>query len=50
MKDVENEAHKLYEKSSSKCNDTIVFNEVMCKHQKWDLHQDHDATRSCPEY
>ncbi|CAH1451651.1 unnamed protein product [Lactuca virosa] len=37
MKDVENEAHKLYETSGSKFNDTIVFNEVMCKHRKRDL-------------
>ncbi|CAI9287190.1 unnamed protein product [Lactuca saligna] len=29
MKDVENEAHKLYETPGSKFNDTIVFNEVM---------------------
>ncbi|CAH1427340.1 unnamed protein product [Lactuca virosa] len=50
MKDVENEAHKLYETSGSKFNDTIVFNEVMCKHQKWDLQLDHDATRSRPKY
>ncbi|CAH1420277.1 unnamed protein product [Lactuca virosa] len=50
MKDVENEAHKLYETTGSKFNDTIVFNEVMCKHRKWDLQLDHDATRSRPEY
>ena len=37
MKHVENEAHKLYKTSGSKFNDTIVFNEVMCKHRKWDL-------------
>ncbi|CAH1433853.1 unnamed protein product [Lactuca virosa] len=50
MKDVENEAHKLYETSASKFNDTIGFNEVMCKHRKWDLQLDHDATRSRPKY
>nr|KAJ0205358.1 hypothetical protein LSAT_V11C500278470 [Lactuca sativa] len=50
MKDVENEAHKLYETSGSKFNDTILFNEVMCKHRKWDLQLDHDATRSHPKY
>ncbi|CAH1433849.1 unnamed protein product [Lactuca virosa] len=50
MKDDENEAHKLYETSGSKFNDTIVFNEVMCKYRKWDLQLDLDATRSRPEY
>ncbi|CAI9272377.1 unnamed protein product [Lactuca saligna] len=50
MKDVENESHKLYETSGSKFNDTIVFNEVMCQHRKWDLQLDHDATRSRLEY
>ncbi|CAH1433852.1 unnamed protein product [Lactuca virosa] len=50
MKDVENEAHKLYETSASKFNDTIGFNEVMCKHRKRDLQLDHDSTRSRPEY
>ncbi|CAH1427818.1 unnamed protein product [Lactuca virosa] len=50
MKDVENEAHKFYETSGSKFKDTIVFNEVMCKHRKWDLQLDHDATRSRPKY
>ncbi|CAH1427528.1 unnamed protein product [Lactuca virosa] len=50
MKDVKNEAHKLYKTSGSKFNDTIVFNEVMRKHRKWDLQLDHDATRSHPEY
>ena len=50
MKDVENEAHKLYETSGSKFNDTTVFNEVMCKHRKWDLQLDHDATQSRLEY
>nr|KAJ0218878.1 hypothetical protein LSAT_V11C300137910 [Lactuca sativa] len=44
MKDNENEAHKLYETSGSKFNDTIVFNKVMCKHRKWDLQLAHDAT------
>ncbi|XP_023735357.1 uncharacterized protein LOC111883254 [Lactuca sativa] len=34
MKDFENEAHKLYETSGGKFNDTIVFNQVMCKHRK----------------
>ncbi|CAH1443660.1 unnamed protein product [Lactuca virosa] len=34
MKDVENEAHMLYETSGSKFNDTIVFSEVMCRHRK----------------
>ncbi|CAI9263816.1 unnamed protein product [Lactuca saligna] len=50
MKDIENEAHKLYETSGSKFNETIVFNEVMCKHRKWGLQLDHDATRSRPKY
>ncbi|CAH1433850.1 unnamed protein product [Lactuca virosa] len=50
MKDVENKAHKLYETSGSKFNDAIVFNEVMFKHQKWDIQLDQDATRSRLEY
>ncbi|CAH1438794.1 unnamed protein product [Lactuca virosa] len=49
MKDVKNEAHKLYETNGNKFNDTIFFNEVMCKHRKWDLQLDHDATRSRPK-
>ena len=49
MKDFENEAHKLYETSGGKFNDTIVFHEAMCKHRKSDLQLDHDATRSHPE-
>nr|KAJ0190093.1 hypothetical protein LSAT_V11C800436370 [Lactuca sativa] len=32
MKDVENEAPKLYDTSGSKFNDTIVFNEIMMQH------------------
>ena len=34
MQDVENEAHKIYEAGGSKFNDSIVFNQVMCKHPK----------------
>ncbi|KAL7597877.1 hypothetical protein Lser_V15G25105 [Lactuca serriola] len=49
QKDIENEAHKLYEASESKFNDIIVFNEVMCEHDKWALELDRDTTRSRPE-
>nr|KAJ0199685.1 hypothetical protein LSAT_V11C600322770 [Lactuca sativa] len=49
QKDIENKAHKLYEASGNKFNDIIVFNEVMCKHEKWVLELDHDTTRSRPE-
>ncbi|KAL8197735.1 hypothetical protein R6Q57_024269 [Mikania cordata] len=38
LKDIENDAHKIYEQESGcKFTDSIVFYEVMCKHQKWDL-------------
>ncbi|XP_023768986.1 uncharacterized protein LOC111917541 [Lactuca sativa] len=49
LKDIENEAHKLYEASGNKFNDIIVFNDVMCKHEKWALELDRDTTRSRPE-
>lgn len=48
-KDVENEAHKIYEESGSKFHDTIVFNEVMCKHPNWDIHIDRVTTHFCPK-
>ncbi|CAA0836751.1 DNA binding [Striga hermonthica] len=46
-KDVENEAQRIYEAGGSKFQDSIVFNEVMCKHPKWELLQ--DKTRFRPE-
>ncbi|XP_076924303.1 uncharacterized protein LOC143586707 [Bidens hawaiensis] len=49
MKEIENNAHKIYEQDGGKFNDTVVFNEVMCKHPRWDLQINHDATRSRPE-
>ncbi|CAH1418448.1 unnamed protein product [Lactuca virosa] len=49
QKDIENEAHKLYEARGNKFNDIIVFNEFMCKHEKWALELDRDTTRSHPE-
>ncbi|KAJ9556282.1 hypothetical protein OSB04_010896 [Centaurea solstitialis] len=50
MKDVEKEAHAIFELGGSKFNDLVVFNDVMCKHPKWDLHLAHNTTRSRPEY
>ncbi|CAI9295642.1 unnamed protein product [Lactuca saligna] len=49
QKDIENEAHKLYEASGTKFNNIIVFNEVICKHERWPLELDRDTTRSRPE-
>lgn len=49
QKDIENEAHKLYEASGNKFNDSIVFNEVICKHPKWALELDREITCSRPE-
>ncbi|KAD6454217.1 hypothetical protein E3N88_08923 [Mikania micrantha] len=47
LKDVENDTHKIYEQESGcKFNDSVVFYEVMCKHQKWDLQLKYDTTRS----
>ncbi|XP_023761658.1 uncharacterized protein LOC111910101 [Lactuca sativa] len=46
QKDIENESHKLYEASGNKFNNIIVFNEVMCKHEKCVLELDSDTTRS----
>ncbi|CAI9286830.1 unnamed protein product [Lactuca saligna] len=46
QKYIENEGHKLYEASGNKFNDIIVFNEVMCKHDKWALELDRDTARS----
>ncbi|GJW05372.1 hypothetical protein Tco_1564228 [Tanacetum coccineum] len=45
LKDVELDAHKTYEGDGSNFLDLIVFNEVMCKHPKWNLNLDHDKTR-----
>ena len=49
-KDVEKEAHAIFEMGGSKFNDLFVFNEVMCKHPKWDLQLEHNTTRSRQEY
>ncbi|KAD3641022.1 hypothetical protein E3N88_30245 [Mikania micrantha] len=49
QKDIESEAHKIYEQDGNKFNDIVVFNEVMCKHPKWALELHHDTTRSRPE-
>ncbi|KAI3778280.1 hypothetical protein L2E82_07461 [Cichorium intybus] len=49
QKDIENEAHKIYEANgNNKFNDFVVFNEVMCKHPKWALQKDRETTRSHP--
>lgn len=32
LKNIENEAHKIYVACGGMYNDLIVFNEVMCKH------------------
>ncbi|CAA0831077.1 calcium-dependent protein kinase 29 [Striga hermonthica] len=49
MKDVEKEAHIIYEAGGSKFTDLHVFEEVMRKHPKWELKLDRDSTRSRPE-
>nr|GFA92564.1 glutathione S-transferase T3-like [Tanacetum cinerariifolium]GFA96949.1 glutathione S-transferase T3-like [Tanacetum cinerariifolium] len=46
LKDVELDAHKIYEGDGSKFLDLIVFNEVMCKNPKWMLNIDRDNIRS----
>nr|GEW70233.1 glutathione S-transferase T3-like [Tanacetum cinerariifolium] len=46
LKDVELDAHKIYEGDGSKFLDLTVFNEVMCKNPKWMLNIDRDNTRS----
>lgn len=48
LKDVELEAHKIYEADGSKFLDLTVFNEVMCKNPKWMLNIDRDNTGSHP--
>ncbi|CAH1440295.1 unnamed protein product [Lactuca virosa] len=47
QKDIKNEV--VYVASGNKFNDIIVFNGVMCKHEKWALELDCDTTRSRPE-
>ncbi|KAL8188595.1 hypothetical protein R6Q57_029883 [Mikania cordata] len=50
QKDIESEARKLYEQDKrNKFTDYVVFNEVMCKHQKWALQLDQDTRRSHPK-
>ncbi|XP_022040287.1 glutathione S-transferase T3-like [Helianthus annuus] len=50
QRDIEGEAHKIYEhEAKSKFTDSVVFNEVMCKHPKWELQIHRDTTRSRPE-
>ena len=48
--DVEKEAHAIYEAGGKTFSDLVVFNQVMCKHVKWELKLDRDATRSRSEY
>ncbi|CAI9268600.1 unnamed protein product [Lactuca saligna] len=43
LKDIENEAHKIYATCGSTYNDIIVFNEVMCKYPKWELLNESDT-------
>ncbi|KAL8226490.1 hypothetical protein R6Q57_016322 [Mikania cordata] len=50
QKDIESEAHKLYEQDKRrKFTDYVVFNEVMCRHQKWALQLDQHTSRPRPE-
>ncbi|KAL8465560.1 hypothetical protein ACS0TY_034884 [Phlomoides rotata] len=49
QQDVKNEAHAIYAAGGSKFQDMHVFNEVMCKHPKWELKLDH-STRFRAEY
>ncbi|XP_057779742.1 uncharacterized protein LOC130998333 [Salvia miltiorrhiza] len=37
QKDIEMEAHSIYEAGGSKFQDLVVFNNVMSKHPKWNL-------------
>ncbi|XP_057774869.1 uncharacterized protein LOC130993850 [Salvia miltiorrhiza] len=37
QKDIEMEAHSIYEAGGSKFQDLVVFNDVMSKHPKWNL-------------
>ncbi|KAL8201935.1 hypothetical protein R6Q57_011082 [Mikania cordata] len=47
QKDIESEAHELYEQDKrNKFTDYVVFNKFMCKHQKWALQLDQDTSRS----
>ncbi|KAJ9537043.1 hypothetical protein OSB04_029776 [Centaurea solstitialis] len=48
--DVENMAHQIYEASGAKFTHLKVFNEVMCKHPKWELQLHRETTRSRSEY
>nr|XP_043632222.1 glutathione S-transferase T3-like [Erigeron canadensis]XP_043632223.1 glutathione S-transferase T3-like [Erigeron canadensis]XP_043632224.1 glutathione S-transferase T3-like [Erigeron canadensis] len=49
QRDIENNAHKIFEQSGKKFHDSVVFNEVMCKYPKWALETTRDTTRSRPE-
>ncbi|XP_076915536.1 uncharacterized protein LOC143574921 [Bidens hawaiensis] len=49
QKDIESDAHKIYEQSGKKFNDYIVYNEVMCKYPKWALELPSGTTRHRPE-
>ena len=48
--DIENVAHRIYEAGGQKFTHLKVFNEVMCKHPKWDLQLHRETTRSRSEY
>ncbi|XP_024995886.1 uncharacterized protein LOC112529039 [Cynara cardunculus var. scolymus] len=50
MTDVEKGAHAIYEGGRKKFLDLLVFNQVMCKHPKWEIKLDCDTTRSRTEY
>lgn len=45
QKDIESDAHKIYEQSGKKFNDYIVYNEVMCKYPRWALELPRGTTR-----
>ncbi|XP_076950640.1 glutathione S-transferase T2-like [Bidens hawaiensis] len=49
QKDIESDAHKIYEQSGKKFNDYIVYNKVMCKYPKWALELPRGTTRHRPE-
>ncbi|XP_076902016.1 glutathione S-transferase T3-like [Bidens hawaiensis] len=50
QKDIESEAHKIYQQDvKSKFTDIVVYNDVMCKNQKWAPPTHHDTTRYRPE-
>ncbi|KAH6811187.1 hypothetical protein C2S51_024949 [Perilla frutescens var. frutescens] len=49
QKDIEMEAHTIYEAGGSKFQDLVVYNDVMSKHPRWAASSHYDATRLRPD-